>query len=257
MVDKVYKNYILISGGAGFLGQQYANYLLQKNFSVIILDKNITSIKKSKFFYKKKILFLKADITSETQIKKIYSFLQKKKIHIDILINNAAIDSIPKKNSNNEINVKQLKKEIDVSLIGTCLLIKYFSAKMIKQRYGKILNIGSDLSVIAPNQKLYKGLFKGFKKPVSYSMIKHAMLGITKYYAALFGEFNICVNMLSPGPVYNNHNKFFVKRLKEIIPLNRMAEPKDLFSALDFLIDDKNNYITGQNIIIDGGRTII
>lgn len=173
------------------------------------------------------------------------------------MINNAAIDSVPLSKKRNNIDLRSLKKEVDVSLIGAYLLINYFSKDMIKKRFGKIINIGSDLSIIAPNLKLYEGLFKNFIKPVLYSLIKHAMVGVTKYYASLFGKYGVCVNMLSPGLVFNLHNKKFIKRLESIIPLERMTFSNDLFVALDFLIDDKNNYCTGQNLIIDGGRTII
>jgi NAD(P)-dependent dehydrogenase (short-subunit alcohol dehydrogenase family) len=255
MVVKHYKKNILISGGSGFLGQNYTRYLLSKSHRVISIDKNI---KKLKIFQNdKNFLCFKIDITSQHQIKKLCMKLKKKKIFVDVLINNAAIDSIPVKKKKKEIDIRQLKKELNVSIIGAYLLINFFSRDMIVKENGKIINIGSDLSVIAPNQKLYHGLYKNFTKPVSYSLIKHAMVGATKYYASLFGDYGICVNMLSPGPVFNKHDKRFVNRLKKIIPLKRMAEPKDLFSALDFLIDDKNKYFTGQNLIIDGGRTVI
>lgn len=254
MVAKLYNKNILISGGAGFLGSYYIEYFLKKGCKVVAIDKKTLNIEK---FKSKNFLFCKVDVTSHTQVKTLYHFLKKKKIFINILINNAAIDSIPLSKKSNNIDLRSLKKEIDVSLIGAYLLINYFSKDMIKKRFGKIINIGSDLSIIAPNQKLYEGLFKNFIKPVSYSLIKHAMVGVTKYYASLFGKYGVCVNMLSPGPVFNLHNKKFIKRLESIIPLGRMAFPNDLFVALDFLIDDNNNYYTGQNLIIDGGRTII
>jgi NAD(P)-dependent dehydrogenase (short-subunit alcohol dehydrogenase family) len=255
MVAKHYKKNILISGASGFLGQNYTRYLLSKSHRVIAIDINI---KKLKIFKNdKNFSCYKVDITSKSQLQKLYLKLKKKNFFINVLINNAAIDSIPNNKSSKEIEVSQLKKEINVSIVGAYLLINFFSRDMILKKSGKIINIGSDLSIVAPNQKLYHGLYKNFTKPVSYSLIKHAMAGATKYYASLFGDYGICVNMLSPGPVFNNHNKKFINRLKKIIPLNRMAEPKDLFAALDFLIDDKNNYFTGQNLIIDGGRTII
>jgi NAD(P)-dependent dehydrogenase (short-subunit alcohol dehydrogenase family) len=251
---------ILISGAAGFLGKNYTEYLLKKNYKIIAVDNNLPALKKLKkdnLKFKNNLLIFNINITSENKIKKLYNLLKKKKIIINTLINNAAIDSVPQSSKINKINIDQLKKELDVSLIGCYLLINYFVDDMIKRKYGRIINIGSDLSVIAPNQKIYYGIFKNYIKPVSYSLTKHAVVGLTKYYASLYGGSGVTVNMLSPGPIFNKHNSKFVKRLKSLIPENRMGKPSDLFSAIDFLIDRKNKYFNGQNIIVDGGRTIV
>ena len=259
-MGKVYNMNVLISGAAGFLGQNYVKYLLNKKNVIIAIDKNnaaLLKLKKEIKNFQNNLYTYQIDITDQRDLKKLELKLKRSKIIIDILINNAAIDSVPKKKGKNLFDVNQLKKEMDVSLVGTCSLIESFKNKMIKQKFGKIINIGSDLSVIAPNQNIYKGIYKNFVKPVSYSLIKHAIVGVTKYYASLLGGTGVTVNMLSPGPIYNNHDKNFVKRLKEIIPENRMGEPSDLFSAIDFLIDKKNKYFTGQNLIVDGGRTVI
>ena len=136
-------------------------------------------------------------------------------------------------------------------------MTKYFGEEMIKKRNGKIINIGSDLSVVAPNQDIYKKIYTNYTKPVTYSVVKHGLLGMTKYFASLYADKNVNVNMLSPGPIFNKHNKKFIDELIKFIPQKRMGNPEDLISAVDFLIDRKNSYMTGQNIVIDGGRTII
>ena len=128
---------------------------------------------------------------------------------------------------------------------------------MKKKKNGCIINIGSDLSIIAPDQEIYKSSFKNYLKPPSYSIIKHGTVGMTKYFASLFAKDLIKVNMISPGPIFNNNPKNLVKELKKIIPMNRMGKREDLKSSIEFLINDKNPYITGQNIVIDGGRTIV
>jgi len=149
-------------------------------------------------------------------------------------------------------------KEFSVSLLGSDNLISIFiKNEFTKKELKRIINIGSDLSVIAPDQRIYKGVFKDFVKPSSYSIIKHGMLGLTKYYASLLARNGITVNMISPGSIFNNHKRKFVKNLEQIIPIGRMGLPCDIFSALDFLIDNRTNYLTGQNILIDGGRSII
>ena len=135
-------------------------------------------------------------------------------------------------------------------------MIKNFGEQMNKRKSGKIINIGSDLSYIAPNQDLYSDV-KNFLKPVTYSVIKHGLLGMTKYFSSLYAKNNVQVNMLSPGPIYNNQNKLFIKKLLNFIPSKKMASRSDLTDGLLFLIKKTNSYYTGQNLIIDGGRTII
>lgn len=136
-------------------------------------------------------------------------------------------------------------------------MIKFFGEDMSKKKHGNIINIGSDLSVIAPNQNIYKKAYKNFIKPVTYSVIKHGLYGMTKYFSSLYAKDKVRVNMLSPGPVFKNHKKNFVNEIKIQIPMGRMANKSDLNSSLLFLADEKNIYLTGQNIIVDGGRTVI
>jgi NAD(P)-dependent dehydrogenase (short-subunit alcohol dehydrogenase family) len=198
-------NNILITGAAGFLGSKYTEFF-SKLHNVYALDINLAKLLslKKKF---KSIKIFKIDISNEIQIKKLFLKLKQKKIFINILVNNAAIDSVPTKNKNS-ITLKKWNNEIGVGLTGSFLMIKYFGEEMVKKRQGRIINIGSDLSVIAPNQDIYKKAFSDFVKPITYSVIKHGLLGMTKYYASLYADKNVNVNMLSPGPIYNNHDYY-------------------------------------------------
>ena len=249
---------VLISGGLGFLGSHFCKILSKNNFNVILIDKRSPKTPSDKSIVSQSLKFHKVDITNESQIKKMYMNLKKNKIFIDVLINNAAIDSIPKsKQKNSHLpNISDWNKELSVSLTGSYLLIKYFGQDMAKNKKGKIINIGSDLSVIAPNQNLYSD-YKNFFKPVTYSVVKHGLLGITKYFASLYSKDNVQVNMISPGPVYNQQKKRFVRKLKKFIPMNRLSKLSDLEEPLLFLVNERNSYFTGQNLIVDGGRTII
>lgn len=250
------KKNIIITGGLGFLGSYFAKILKENNFNVIILDNAKINSDSQKVLLKKKYFYKKIDITKEKQVKSFFNLLKKKKVKVNYLINNAAIDSVPKKKGKNINNLKEWNKELSVSLTGSYLMFKYFGEEMAKNNFGKIINIGSDLSVIAPNQDLYSD-YKNFIKPVTYSVIKHGLLGMTKYYASLYSLKNVQVNMLSPGPIYNNHEKKFINKLIKFIPMKKMAKESDLYASLIFLLSDKNQYFTGQNLIIDGGRTII
>ena len=244
----------LITGGAGFLGSKFCNFFLSKNFEVICID-----IKKpKKLRYKTNISFNYCDITNENHVIELFKKLKNK--NIQVLINNAAIDAVPKVNKKSKMEYPDLNtwwKEINVGILGSYLMIKYFGELMIKKKYGSIINNGSDLSVIAPNQNIYKSSYKNYKKPPTYSVIKHGLLGLTKYYAALYANKNVKVNMVSPGPVKNRQNSLLIKEIKKITPSEKLNNPEDLFGIIEFLSSKKSNNLTGQNILIDGGRTLI
>lgn len=248
------KKNIILTGGAGFIGSHWVKLLLKYNYNLIIFDcKNQSNFK---FNSNKNLVYFQIDITNEDSIKHAFDKLKNKNIYA--LINNAAIDSVPKKTKKNSHlpDTTQWRYELDVSLTGSYLMTKYFGEKMKKQKKGKIIFMGSDLSIVSPNQEIYKS-FGNFLKPVTYSVVKHGMLGLTRYFATLYSKYNLQVNMLSPGPIKNKHKKKFVKVVSETIPLGRMGNLEDLDSTLIYLLDEKNNFITGQNIIVDGGRTIV
>lgn len=152
---------------------------------------------------------------------------------------------------------KEWDAEISVGLTGSYLMIKYFGEYMYHQKKGKIINIGSDLSVISPNQEIYKKSYKNFYKPASYSAIKHGLLGLTKYFSTLYADNGITCNMISPGPILNDQSKNLVKILTKLTPMKRLADRGDLLGIIKFLLSRNSKFITGQNILIDGGRTII
>ena len=251
------KKFCLITGGNGFLGKKFCKFFSSLNYNVISVDKSFLKNTESKIS-SKNIKKFKSDITNEMDVQKLFSKLKNK--NIDLLINNAAIDAIPKSLNEDSLKYPDLsswKKEIDVSIIGSFLMIKYFGELMYKRKFGSIINIGSDLSVIAPNQKIYEKSYKNYKKPPTYSVIKHGLVGLTKYYASLYAKNNVRVNMVSPGPVLNNQSNSLIKELIKLTPMNKLNKPSNITGILNFLANDESSFITGQNIIIDGGRTII
>ena len=131
---------------------------------------------------------------------------------------------------------------------------------MAEQQSGVILNIASDLGVIAPDQRLYRkeGIAEDEQpvKSVSYSVVKHGLIGLTKYLSTYWADRNIRVNALSPGGVYTNQPEEFVKRLTNLIPMGRMATEDEYKAAVVFLCSDASSYLTGQNIVMDGGRSV-
>ena len=232
------KKTAIITGGCGLLGWQHALALGEINYNVIILDNDKNKIKLKKKAIEFKLYnfeIFSVNITSEIKVHNVVNKILKKYHKIDILINNAAIDYVPKN-----------KNQVKCSKIIGC--------EMLKKKSGIILNIASDLSIIAPNQNLYKHLKT--VKPVTYSVIKHGIHGLTKYLASLWAEKNIRVNTLSPGGIENNQDKKFIKKVKKIIPMKRMARITEYKETIKFLCSKESSYITGQNFVVDGGRTI-
>ena len=150
--------------------------------------------------------------------------------------------------------------QVSVGLTGAFICSKYFGSKMAINNGGVILNISSDLSVISPDQRLYK--VSGAEeisqpvKPITYSVIKSGLVGMTKYLATYWSANGVRVNALSPGGVYEGQNNDFVKKISDLIPLGRMAKSNEYRSAVQFLCSDASSYMTGQNIVIDGGRSV-
>ena len=242
---------IILTGGSGFLGRQITNSFLKNKSNIYILD-----IKKPSF-KSKKIVYFKCDITDENQVKEVVKKIKSKKI--DILINNAANDYVPIKTKrkitfeNFEIN--KWINDLTVGLTGSFICTKVFGSLMAKNKGGVILNISSDLGIIAPDQNLYKDL--KFKKPVTYSVVKHGLNGLTKYTASYWANKNIRCNAIAPGGIENNQNKKFLNKLKKVIPMGRLAKKNEYNNLILFMCSDASSYMTGSIVVADGGRTII
>ncbi len=255
-------NFGLVTGAAGLLGFEHCKTILDSGLGLVMIDINKKELlKKYKLLTNKyktqTIKIFKIDIVSETQIKKLISKLNRGKIFVRVLINNACIDPKPKTIKNNNKIIKTWDKELNVGLKGAYLFTELFSQKMKKKKDGCIINMASDLSIIAPNQNIYKGVYKNFIKPVTYSVIKHGIIGMTKYYAVNLAKYKITCNAISPVGIYDNQSKKFVRNLTNLIPMKRMAKKDDINYLVKFLINKNQKFITGQNIVIDGGRTIL
>ena len=231
----------LITGAAGLLGRQHAMALLELNFEVILVDidkkklMNTSNYLKKKF-KKKKIKSFKADINPK--MKKIKNSIGKFENY----------------------SIKNFKKEIEVGIVGAFICTKIFGSEMSKKNFGIIVNMGSDLALIAPDHSIYhpKEKYNELKifKPAGYSVSKFGLLGLTKYTSTYWAKKNIRCNMLVAGGVKNNQPKYLIKNLKKRIPLNRMAEPDEYKKALQFLCLDDSKYMTGQTLVLDGGRSV-
>ena len=261
----------IVTGAAGLLGQEHCAALAELGSSLILIDINSEKLALTKSqleanYTDCKVLTYIIDITNEEEVKRLRNELDKIKVYPNILINNAAIDA---KVIGNQIDSSRLENfelsawnfELSVGLTGSFIMSKIFGTQMAKRNSGGvIINIASDLSVIAPNQELYEieGLPKNKQpvKPITYSVIKAGLVGLTKYLSTYWAKDGIRVNALSPGGVFHSQSPEFVQKLEKLIPMGRMAAADEYRGAIQFLCTDSSKYMTGQNIVIDGGRSV-
>jgi NAD(P)-dependent dehydrogenase (short-subunit alcohol dehydrogenase family) len=263
----------LITGAAGLLGVEHACALAETGAAIILTDRDVSALESAKSKIKDRwpestIIALEMDVTDLQSIKTVDDNLQQSDIAIDILVNNAAIDSkvddqarIEGGGRFEDFPLVEWQKQMDVGLTGAFLCAQVFGPQMADRGHGVILNIASDLSVIAPDQRIYREASlpeeQQPKKPVTYSVIKTGLLGLTRYLAAYWADKGVRVNALSPGGVQTDQPDEFVTRLTKLIPMGRMATRTEYAGALQFLCSDAAKYMTGQNIVMDGGRSII
>ena len=205
------------------------------------------------------------DVTDESQIMSVRDSLIKRFSKIDILINNAAIDpKVAKEKSGGNLSrlenfsIDQWNLELSVGLTSAMLCSKIFGYEMAKRGEGVILNNSSDLGIIGPNQRIYKkeDLSENEQpvKSVTYSVIKHGLIGLTKYLATYWPGKVRC-NALCPGGIYNGQPDDFIQKLTGLIPMARMANKDEYKAAVIFLVSDASAYMTGTNLVVDGGWT--
>jgi NAD(P)-dependent dehydrogenase (short-subunit alcohol dehydrogenase family) len=259
----------IVTGGAGLLGIQHARALLLKNCEIDLwdIDSKALQIAQSTLeaeFPDSSVISTTIDISSEEAVASEVQGYRDSYKSISILINNAALN--PKFSSSSSssqfenYSINNWNQEIEVGLTGAMLCSKHVGTYMASLGSGVIVNIASDLSVISPDQRIYKlpgeEAHSQFKKPVSYSVIKTGLIGLTKFLSTYWAENGIRANALSPGGVNDNQDPFFVQNLITRIPMARMAEADEYIGAIQFLCSDASSYMNGQNLVIDGGRSI-
>ncbi len=259
----------LITGGGGFLAITFAEALIEQGAYVILADINkdaaqSNSVKVNAKFGKFVCQPLFIDVTDKDIINNSAEIIPK----LDILINAAALDPKVKKEGGltNETRFETMTTEywrsgIDAILNGTFLCSQVMINKMLQTGGGVVLNIASELAIIAPDQRLYERQEKREDeqsvKPITYVAAKTAMIGMTKYLASYFAKKNIRVNALCPSGIFNDQPQGFIDKISNLIPMGRMMNKEELKGAVAFLCSDASSYMTGQSIILDGGRTII
>jgi NAD(P)-dependent dehydrogenase (short-subunit alcohol dehydrogenase family) len=263
----------LVTGASGLLGRQHVAALAESGARVVVTDVGLTQAEAAAAALNQvapsaDLIPLEINVTSLDSVRAANEQLAGRNVTVDILVNNAAIDpkvtSAPGVMHSSRFEafpIPQWQTEIAVGLTGAMLCAQVFGGEMARRGRGVVLNIASDLGVIAPDQRLYRQPHVTREeeqpvKPVTYSVIKHGLIGLTKYLATYWADQGVRVNAISPGGVFNNQDPAFVERLTRLIPMGRMADVDEYRAAVQFLCSDASSYMTGQNLVMDGGRSV-
>jgi NAD(P)-dependent dehydrogenase (short-subunit alcohol dehydrogenase family) len=249
--DKV----VLVTGSVGLLGLQMCETLCEYDAHVVMTDINKKKlIRESTKLGKKfpgKVLGIYIDIVDEKSVQDGLKKTLDMSRSVDVLINNAYPYNKHYGRLYEDIEFKDWRENVDMHLNGYFNVTHKVSMVMMKQKRGNIINIASIYGVLGPHFDIYKGL--GFTMPSEYSAIKGGIINFTRYLATYLARYNIRVNSISPGGIYDGQSPSFVKRYCEEVPLGRMASPSDIVGGVIYLASEASSYVTGQNLMIDGG----
>jgi len=259
----------VITGGGGLLGIKHAEAVAEAGGIAVLwdikLDIVLEKAEEIRNTYSVDCQGMGVDITDPDTVQAGLDEVLSRFNRVDILINNAAND--PKVGPDESLGRNRLENfplqdwhnDLEVGLTGAFLCSRVIGTHMAESQGGVILNMASDLGVIAPDQRIYRkeGLEDNEQpvKPVTYSVVKHGIIGLTKYLATYWADKNIRVNSISPGGIYMDQPDKFVDRLTNLIPMGRMANQDEYKAAVLFLVSDASAYMTGANLVVDGGRT--
>lgn len=250
---------IVVTGGTGLLGKEFCRGLAEFGAQVIIGSTNkekgkLVSDELNKYLDEDKVSFNILDITSEKSIDEFIAKTEDEFGKIDVLVNNAYPRNKKYGTKFEKVDFDSYNENVTSHMGGYFLTTQKISKRMMERKYGIIINIASIYGVLGPNFSIYEGT--EMTMPVEYSMIKGGIINYTRYLSTYLAPYNIRVNTISPGGIFNHQPKEFVEKYNEKVPLGRMADPSDIVGTLIFLSSDASEYITGQNIMVDGGLSV-
>lgn len=258
----------VITGGGGLLGPRHAAAIARHGGIPVLVDVRLEAAERCAREIATRhglpVCALRVDITDPDAVRGLLAEVLSRYGRIDILVNNAANNpkvEAPSENAWSHVEnfpLSQWHADIAVGLTGSFLCCKEIGSEMARQGRGVIVNIASYLGILAPEPRLYRKDHLPEEeqpvKPISYTVVKSAILGLTRYLAAYWGERGVRVNALTPGGIYDGQDEEFVNKLSKRIPMARMAQPEELEGAIIFLASDASSYMTGANVVVDGGR---
>jgi NAD(P)-dependent dehydrogenase (short-subunit alcohol dehydrogenase family) len=256
----------IVTGGAGLLGSEFCRTIVDAGGNVVIADiqgKAASKLAAELPPDRDRAQAIQVDVTSKSSVDELVEAVLSSNGRIDILVNSAALD--PKfdpdhvsgvSNAFEDFPLDAWEEALRVNLTGAFLCSQAVAAAMLQQGSGVIINICSTYGLVGPDQRIYERAGQPVRyKPAYYTVTKAGILGFTRYLAAYFAGKNIRVNALSPGGVLAGHDDEFVKHYSARTVLGRMAQKDELNGALLFLASDASSYMTGANLVVDGGWT--
>ncbi len=259
LTDKI----VLLTGGAGILGTRFSKALVGKGARLAIFDRNLE--KASQFAneinesHPNSIIAFGGDVTNLSDLNSLQKKITSEMGEVDVLINNAAAKSPNFFEPFESFPLEDWNSVMEINTTGVMLGCQVFGTEMARRGKGSIINTLSIYGILAPDQRIYEGSeYEGrsINTPAVYSTSKAALWGLTKYLASYWGHKGVRVNAITPGGVFSGQNKTFIDRYSQRVPLGRMAEAEEMCGAVLFLASDSSSYITGQNIVIDGGLSV-
>ena len=237
---------IVVTGGNGLLGKQMVSTFRENGAIVISADIYFEEMTKDD---------IQIDITNELSVKNCILTIINKYNKIDGWVNNAYPRTKDWGNKFEDISIDSWRKNVDMHLNGYFLCCQLVLEQMKNQGFGSLINMSSIYGLLGPDFTVYEGT--DMTMPAAYSAIKGGINNLTRYLASYYGAYQIRVNTVSPGGIFDNQPETFVNNYNRKVPMKRMGNPKDIVSAVYFLLTDESSYITGHNLVVDGGWSVI
>jgi NAD(P)-dependent dehydrogenase (short-subunit alcohol dehydrogenase family) len=254
----------LVTGGSGLLGDSFCQALSSAGASVVVADIDISRCDDVAYDLSNDSMALRVDVCDVASLLSARSKIIERYGRLDILINNAAINDAVE-NGDAQLELSKFEayplalwnRVMHVNVTGVFLCSQVLG-ELMKENGGSIINIASTYGLVAPDQSLYHdGVEQRFYKSPIYPTSKAAVIGFTRYLSSYWAKHKIRVNALCPGGVQNHQENDFIENYNERVPIGRMAVPNDFSGAIVFLASDASSYMTGANLVVDGGWTVI
>lgn len=249
---------VVLTGAAGIIGTQIVKAFIEAGARVFAIDRDASALEKNLGPLHANLMTCEADISNQVAVKNAFSILSSHWGEPDALLNNAATKSENFFEPFETFPVDEWNDVMAVNLTGAMLCAQVFGSPMAKRGRGSIVNTLSIYGIVAPDQRIYEGseyLGRAINTPAIYAASKAGLWGLTKYLAAYWGHRGVRVNAVTPGGVFSGQNTTFVENYSRRTPLGHMAQTDDMVNAMRYLTSDAAKYVTGHNLVVDGGWT--
>lgn len=256
----------IVTGALGLIGRNHCRALADAGAYVVVADLDETAAQSFAADLGPDHLGIGLDVTNEAVVKQARNRILTRYGRIDVLVNNAALNEAVENSAMaleltafENFPVAQFRAALEVNVTGVFLCAQVFGSVMVQQGKGSIINVASTYGLVGPDQRIYRNEAgeQTFYKTAAYPTTKGAVINFTRFLAAYWGQKGVRVNTLSPGGVENSQNEFFIQNYSAKTVLGRMAKPDDYQGAIIFLASDASAYMSGANLVVDGGWTAI